>query len=225
MNQQAASEPPSDFLTAAYALDGPEANRELYAQWAETYESGFVSQRRYEYPEHVAEIFANSVPFADAPVLDVGCGTGMVGQALQRRGLRTIDGIDISPEMLEQARAKVVDGVAVYRTLTEADLTRTLSIESDTYAGVVSVGTFTHGHVGPAALSELVRITRPGGRATIGINAAHFAACEFASTLEALHAASCITTTTSIVVPFYGEADMSDPDQFAYVISFEVLAR
>ena len=39
VNQQPASEPPSDFLAAAYALDGPEANRALYAQWAKTYES------------------------------------------------------------------------------------------------------------------------------------------------------------------------------------------
>ena len=45
-----------ELLAAAYALDSPEANRALYARWADTYESGFVADSRYQYHEQVAAI-------------------------------------------------------------------------------------------------------------------------------------------------------------------------
>jgi predicted TPR repeat methyltransferase len=51
------------------------------------------------------------------PVLDLGCGTGLVGLALADLKLGPITGIDISARMLEQARIK-----SVYTTLIEADL-------------------------------------------------------------------------------------------------------
>jgi len=41
-------------------------------------------------------------------VLDLGCGTGLVGQALWDRGFRKIWGVDISPEMIELASFKDV---------------------------------------------------------------------------------------------------------------------
>jgi len=51
----------------------------------------------------------------------------------------------------------------VYQTLIQCDLTQTLDIAENTYDAVISVGTFTSGHVGPGALGELVRITKPDG--------------------------------------------------------------
>ena len=119
-------------------------------------------------------------------VVDIGCGTGLGGQALRCHGTFAIDGIDISPEMLGQAAAKALDGSPVYRTLIEADLTQRIPVDDATYAGVMSVGTFTHGHVGHEALAEVIRIIRPGGRAAIGINAAHFAAAGFGAAFDQL---------------------------------------
>ena len=47
------------LLAAAYALDGPDANRVLsYARWAETYDNGFIVDSRYIYHDQVAELFA-----------------------------------------------------------------------------------------------------------------------------------------------------------------------
>jgi len=219
-------DPVDELLATAYAVDGPEANRALYARWADTYERGFIVDSRYVYHEHVAEVFverAGPSIAVSGPVLDVGCGTGVAGEALRRRGVHTIDGVDISPEMLERARSKHDDAGPVYRSLIEADLTEPLAIDADVYSGVVSVGTFTHGHVGPAALAELVRITRPGGRVAIGINAAHFSNHGFASMLARLCTDRRITEPELIAVPIYEGSDMSDPDQFAHVVVFEVL--
>lgn len=60
--------------------------------------------------------------------------------------------------MLDKAKQK-----NVYRELFQADLTNPLNIEDKTYDSIICVGTFTCGHVGPEALHELVRITKPKG--------------------------------------------------------------
>ena len=104
-------------LEEAYAVDGPEANRELYASWAETYESVFLAENDYLYHGHVAAAFCGGLDELDGPVLDVGCGTGVVGAELARLGVPVIDGIDISPEMLAKAAAKAHDGRSTYRQL------------------------------------------------------------------------------------------------------------
>ena len=214
-----------EMLAAAYALDGPDANRSLYARWADTYESGFVVDSRYVYHEQVVAVFADAGLTdvgAGGVVVDVGCGTGLAGVALRRASTFGIDGIDISPEMLHRASLKQHEGTAVYRSLIAADLTAPLAIGTGTYAGVVSVGTFTHGHVGPASLDEVVRIVRPGGWAAIGINAAHFAAVDFAEAFERLTLSGRIVDLGLTDVPIYVGADMSDPDQFAHVAVFRV---
>ena len=102
-------------LEAAYAVETPDENRRLYAEWASSYEETFVAAKAYRYHLHVADTLVAHVRPA-GPTLDVGCGTGVVGVALRERGVSEIDGVDISPEMLEQAAMK-----GVYRQLIEAD--------------------------------------------------------------------------------------------------------
>lgn len=215
-----AGDPVDELLAAAYALDGPDSNRALYARWAATYDSGFIVDSRYEYHDQVAAAFhrhALGPDRADDVVVDIGCGTGLAGLALRARREIDIDGIDISPEMLRQAAAKRHDGNPVYRRLLEADLTGPLDIPDDTYAGAISAGTFTHGHVGPDALSELLRVIRPRGRAAIGINAAHFTAAGFGPVLAQLARCGRIDDLRLIDAPIYAGADMHDSDRFARI--------
>lgn len=153
-------------LSKVYAVTTPEECVEAYRDWAKGYEDDVVGRFGYVAPKVTAEAFAQHLAPGSAPVLDAGCGTGLVGTELAARGFATVDGLDICPEMLEEARAK-----AVYRDLMEADLTRPLTaLDGDTYAGVISVGTFTHGHVGTEGLDELLRVTRPGGIVCLTIN-------------------------------------------------------
>ena len=225
MDASDGNEQVDDLLAAAYALDGPEANRALYARWAATYDSEFIIDSGYHYHEHVARIFADHCLDGVSPdevVVDVGCGTGLAGQSLRRHRPLLIDGIDISPEMLEQAATKHHDGQSVYRRLIEADLTRVLPIETHAYAAAFSAGTFTHGHVGPNALHELLRIVRPGGRLAIGINAAHFAAAGFGEAFDRLHRAKAIGDLQMVDVLIYDGADLHDPDKVAHVATFAV---
>ncbi|WP_428488232.1 tetratricopeptide repeat protein [Rhodopila sp.] len=59
------------------------------------------------------------------PVLDLGCGTGLVALAASDLPLGPITGVDLSPRMLDQARAK-----GLYADLREADIMAELTADS-----------------------------------------------------------------------------------------------
>jgi len=207
-------------IEEAYGLESPDDSRRLYAAWASTYDSSFVEATGYVYHQHVAEIFTAGFE-TSGPVLDVGCGTGVVGVELRQRGVATIDGIDISPEMLVQARDKDLDG-PVYRSLILADLTEPVGLDDHTYGGMVSVGAFTHGHLPPSPLSELVRICAPGARGAIGINSVHFETLGFRTWFDAAVDDRIITDYETVTVPIYAGSAPDGGDELATVVVFAV---
>jgi predicted TPR repeat methyltransferase len=184
-------------LADAYALKTPEDSVRLYARWAATYEDDFAGTEDYVYPAEVAALYARTG--GRGPVLDVGAGTGLVGRALRAVGVEPVDGLDISAEMLAVAGAR-----GGYRALIEADLTKPLPVGPGAYAGAVSAGTFTHGHVGPSAIEGVAAACAPGALLALGVNAAHFRAEGFAAAFEALAAAGVIEAAAYEEVPIYG---------------------
>ncbi len=164
-------------LTDAYSVETPEDNVDLYARWADTYESGFVADEGYVYHHGVAAVFLEHFISTSGPILDVGCGTGLVGEALYSNPSFNfrLEGLDISSEMLDHAKSKKLpSGEPIYGDLHVGDLTAALDLPDNTYSGIISCGTFTHGHVGPEALDELYRITKSNALFAIGINQNHF---------------------------------------------------
>jgi ubiquinone/menaquinone biosynthesis C-methylase UbiE len=153
------------LLRRAYSLDGDASKtKRVYADWAKTYDQDTRSDFGYVAPGIAASALAERVA-PDAAILDAGCGTGLAGEELHRRGVTTIDGIDLSLEMLKVAAEK-----SVYRRLTEADMTKRLDIADNAYDGVICVGTFTSGHVGPNALDELVRVSKSGAHLIVTVH-------------------------------------------------------
>lgn len=148
----------NEILNRIYRLSGTEEAAEIYDEWAATYDKDTVEGMGYVAPRMVAERTAELL--ADgARVLDAGCGTGLVGEELhQRRPDLVIDGVDLSPGMLDVARKR-----DVYQELSAADLTAPFDAEDDQYDAVVCVGTLTRGHLGPEPLDEMARVVRPGG--------------------------------------------------------------
>ena len=112
----------------------------------------------YQTPMRAAALLASHLVERDCPVLDVGAGTGLAGEALAGHGFTAIDALDFSPEMLAVAISR-----GVYRAAIEADLNRLLPVSDDSYGALVSTGTFTHSHVDAGCLPELFRILRRGG--------------------------------------------------------------
>ena len=195
-------------LDDAYAVETPADNVDLYRRWAPTYEPRFMAEHGYVYHIRVAERFAEMAGPGDGPVLDVGCGTGVVGVEIARRGRWAIDGLDISSEMLALAAEKLnLAGAPVYGALIRADLTQPLDIVDATYGAVVSAGTFTTGHVGPSAVGELIRIVRPGGLLVLGVNSRFFAASGFATALADFVERGLLDSTSTEEVRLYAKAD------------------
>lgn len=211
------------LLKAAYAVKSPDDNRALYSKWAATYEE-FLETYRYIYARQVVETFVERSPTRAGAVLDAGCGTGRVGLELSRLGVSPVDGIDISPEMLEKARTMSgPDGAPSYRRLMEADLTGAIDLETDSYSGLVSSGVFTHGHLGPDALAELLRVVRPGSVGVVGINASIFESNGYEARLERYAADGVIGDLEAPLRKVYEDADSSNLNHFARLVAFTVV--
>ncbi len=149
-------------LDRAYALKSVTEARDLYDEWAASYNEEMNTQgREYMAPllasQHLAKILGSG-EIDGCSILDAGCGTGMVGEHLRRLGAKNIDGIDISTGMLDVARK-----TGAYNLLSVADLSKPLAMGDGAYKGVICVGTLTQGHVGPEVLNEFVRVTEAGG--------------------------------------------------------------
>lgn len=185
-------------LDNAYEIDGPDSAKTLYGAWAETYDSSFGAGWGYIAPREIAAIFRAQVG-VNTPILDVGAGTGLVAEHL---GGVTVDAVDITPEMLDAAREK-----NLYRTLHCADVLKPLDIPDATYGGIISSGTFTHGHVGPECLPELLRIARPGALFVCGCIPAVYDGMGFGSTLAILNARGAISALSFRDIPIYEGKD------------------
>lgn len=183
-------------LNSAYALQTPEDSMRLYADWAETYDQSFASETDYRLPQIVASAFAKAG--GTGPVLDIGAGTGLCAQALADLAIGPIDATDISQDMLDVAATK-----GVYRDVVQGDILAQLPMAADSYAGIVSSGTFTNGHVGPEAFDELLRLAAPGALLCLSINDHHFTAMGFAAKFKAL--AGQIDDLTLTSVPIFGD--------------------
>jgi predicted TPR repeat methyltransferase len=147
-----------DPLDRARSISSAEEAAQLYAQWASTYDEDVFGAFGVTGSARIAELLVGALTDPAQPVVDLGCGTGAVGQRLAQLGVTTIDGIDLSPEMLA-----VAERTGVYRNLTIGDLNDIPDHLDATYAASVSAGTFTSGHVGPGAVPRLMELLRPEG--------------------------------------------------------------
>src|ERR1700761_6082789 len=86
--------------------------REGYDRWAATYEDTVEDSMDLALLERLDVDWGGI-----GAVADLGCGTGRTGSWLARRGVGEIDGVDLSPGMLQAARAR-----GVYRSLGEAEV-------------------------------------------------------------------------------------------------------
>ena len=133
-------------------------NKELaerYDQWAGDYDAEMDRDYGYRVPQMAAGVFARHVP-REAKVLDAGAGTGLVGEALSRRGYRNLVAMDLSGGMLKEAQSK-----GVYQESLQMVMGESLGFARDSFDAVVCVGAI--GYAPANSLEELVRITRPGG--------------------------------------------------------------
>ena len=187
----------------AYQLTDSDSHRAYYDSWSPSYNSDFADPSGYILPQQLVPKFLERAGSEDSPVLDIGCGTGLVGMAFADSSI-TIDGMDISNGMLSEAKR-----TGAYRDLFQADLTDTSTLPKGRYGGLVSCGTFTIGHLGPDYLESTLQMARPGALCAIAVNQSHFEAERFSSSLDQLVHQAAVTQLTKHVVPIYQNGENS----------------
>lgn len=88
----------------------------LFDQYADRFEASLVGKLGYRAPQLLAEAIAQSGPTSFAHALDLGCGTGLMGERL-RAMTSFLEGCDVSARMLARAEAK-----RIYDRLGQIDL-------------------------------------------------------------------------------------------------------
>ncbi|PRZ44183.1 methyltransferase family protein [Antricoccus suffuscus] len=196
-DRRVVQETKNELLKKVYGLTNTADAERVYDDWATTYDSDTVGGMGYVAPALAAERLA-SLTAPGAVVLDAGCGTGLAGAELAKRADVVLDGVDLSPGMLDQARAR-----GIYRNLSTADLTKPLEPANDSYDAVLCVGTLTAGHVGPAVLDELVRVTKPGGYVVATVHSFVWESEGFRAHLEELDAGTAVTVRQMDEQPYH----------------------
>jgi len=155
----------SGELGEVYKATSPSKIAEIYDRWSATYDD-YMDQIGYRHPAICVSPLARHVDAVGKPVLDAGAGTGLIGELMRLIGYERIDGIDLSAGMLAKARAK-----NIYHDLRIADMTKPLDLADNYYAGIISCGVFTTGHVGSEGLPPLIDVCRPGGHIVTTVKA------------------------------------------------------
>ncbi len=152
------------FLDKVYDLDGLEKTQAFYREWARTYDAE-VRANGYVSPERCAAALADLVGDKAAPLLDLGCGTGLSGEALREAGFTALDGTDFSAEMLAAAETK-----GIYRKLSQGDLNDPIPARPGEYATIAAIGVFSPGHAPAEMIDQVMALLPEGGLFVFTLN-------------------------------------------------------
>jgi len=152
------------FLERVYTARDTDETRTLYDDWSESYEAE-VKQNGYVTPGRCAEALAEFTQDQTAPVLDFGCGTGLSGLALTLAGFSTIDGVDLSPDMIAKAQAK-----RLYRALSTLPGDKPPRLKQGAYSAIAAVGVIGAGAAPISVFDVLMYALDPGGKLVLSLN-------------------------------------------------------
>jgi predicted TPR repeat methyltransferase len=133
--------------------------RTLFDGDADRFESHII-ELGYRIPSLIRRHVIDFAAMANiGPVLDLGCGTGLVALALSDLPVGPFTGIDVSPRMLERAQDK-----ALYATLREAKLPAALHVDRGSWRLILAADLMCYFGPLDEMLSAVRERLRPGGR-------------------------------------------------------------
>lgn len=151
------------FLRKAYELDTQQDTDAYYSAWATTYDDELIREG-YRTPVRCAVALAQFVDLG-APILDVGCGTGLSGRAFAAAGFTNLTGCDVNEEMLAVARS-----AEVYRSLEVTDVADPFPFVPGTFTALAAVGVIGVGAAPLSLFAEAFDALAPGGCMVFSFN-------------------------------------------------------
>jgi predicted TPR repeat methyltransferase len=152
------------FLNKAYGARDAASTRKLYDDWAASYEAE-VAENGYATPGRCAAALASHMKDLSSPILDFGCGTGLSGLALKAAGFETVDGVDLSAEMLAQADEK-----GIYRKTSVIEAGAPLRHTPGDYVAIAAIGVIGAGAAPIAVFHTLMNGLAKGGKLVLSFN-------------------------------------------------------
>jgi demethylmenaquinone methyltransferase / 2-methoxy-6-polyprenyl-1,4-benzoquinol methylase len=144
-----------------------ELARELFAPLGPTYDR-YANLLSFGQDPRWRRFLVSRLPVGqDDTVLDVACGTAAVTLELVRQKACAVVGVDQSPEMLDEARRRLLLAAETRRVrLVEASAAE-LPFEDGTFDGLTAAYLLRYLDDLPAGLAELGRVLRPGATASL----------------------------------------------------------
>lgn len=119
----------------------------------------------YKFPEIMPRIEAEAAKLRGGHLLEIGCGMGFDSAEFLERGVR-VTATDLTPAAVELARRHFATR-GVTAEAVKVENVRRLSFPDETFDGVWANGVIHHTGDNRAAIAEIRRVLKPGGRAII----------------------------------------------------------
>lgn len=131
----------------------------VFDLYADNFDAHLTEKLRYNAPAQLVGLLTkHTTPDAVWDALDLGCGTGLVGLAMATH-IKSLVGIDLSPKMLDKARAR-----QLYQRLECADVLAAMQKEqASSYDAIVAADVFIYIGKIDDVIREAKRLLRPDG--------------------------------------------------------------
>lgn len=139
-------------------------------QWDEIYELDTVYARIHQERARIVLSMVESIALpTEARILEVGCGAGSTTVALARRGY-AVEAVDTVRDMLLTTRARAVRAAVAHRVRAIQASADRLPYFDNRFNLVLAIGVLPWLTCIRKAMTEFIRVTRPGGCLIVNID-------------------------------------------------------
>ena len=184
-----------------------------YDEWAKNNKYNIdLADWNYSGPNESVDLFTKYNFKKNIKIMAAGCGSGLVGIELKKKGFTNIDGADFSQKMLDLIPNNT------YQNIYKIDFNQKLNIKDNQYQGMMCIGSFTFAHINSSVLSEMVRISDKGSFICFTINPGVYEDYGFDKKIKELE-----DNKSWKIIEFYKSNYLASKDVNAWLLIAEVI--